>query len=224
VTPIVASGITNAIQLSAGYYHTCALLGDGTVRCWGDNNDGDLGNGSATMSAVPVAVSGIADAILVSAGSGYTCGLLGDRTVQCWGLTSAFGNFGATDTCVHQGPLFNTSNPCNTTPVTVPGITNATLVAASWDHTCTLLTGGTVQCWGGNTWGQLGNGATTGSSVPVTVSGITNATLVAVGRSYTCALLGDGTVQCWGGNTYGQLGNGCDGEKLVPRAQAALRT
>jgi alpha-tubulin suppressor-like RCC1 family protein len=206
-TPIVASGITDATQLSVGYFHTCVTLGDGTVQCWGDNANGDLGDGTAAVSDVPVTVSGMTNAILVSAGADFTCGLLSDGTVQCWGRSDAFGYFGARHTCVHPGVLFDTSNPCNTTPVSISGITHAILVAASWDHTCVLLSGGTVQCWGGNAWGQLGDGSTTSSFDPITVSGITHATLVTVGRSHSCALLADGTVQCWGNNSDGQLGS-----------------
>jgi alpha-tubulin suppressor-like RCC1 family protein len=113
-------------------------------------------------------------------------------------------------------------------PVKVSGITNAMTVAARYGitcvtaiaagngQTCAVLSSGAVQCWGDNTYGELGNGATTGSSVPVTVSGITNAGAVAAGAAHSCALLADGTVQCWGHNTYSELGNGTATGSSVP--------
>ncbi len=79
-----------------------------------------------------------------------------------------------------------------------------------------MLSDGTVQCWGDNDNGELGNGTTTNSSVPVTVSGITNATAVASGMYHTCVVLNDGTLQCWGDNSYGELGNGTTTDSSVP--------
>ena len=83
--PIAVLGITNAATIAAGAVHTCALLTDGTVQCWGDSYWGQLGSGTTTSSSVPVAVAGITGATAIAAGSYHTCVLLTDGTIQCWG-------------------------------------------------------------------------------------------------------------------------------------------
>src|SRR5204863_1826609 len=127
-----------------------------------------------------------------------------------------------------------TTNP-STTPVTVVGITNAIAVGAGYHHSCALLEDGRVQCWGDNTYGQLGNGAainpntprgaasTLHSSVPVTVVGITTAVSVTASDGYhSCAVLQDGTVKCWGDNVSGQLGNGTRNGTSTPATVVGL--
>ena len=204
-TPVSVSGIANATALSLGWYHTCALLADGTVKCWGWNVSGQLGDGTRTRSTTPVSVSGISNATAISAGGSHTCALLADHTVQCWGYNS-------------YGQLGDGTTTDRITPVRVSGITNATAIsAAGYAHTCALLADGTVQCWGRNDYGQLGDGTTTYlQTTPVSVSGISNASALSLGHSHTCALLADGTVQCWGRNDYGQLGDGTYTTRTTP--------
>src|SRR5947199_143177 len=167
-----ASGTVVPTAGAARGYHSCALLGDGTVWCWGRNSDGQLGvtpSGSQCpttpgffCSSTPVRATGITSAAAVIAGGYHTCALFGDGTAQCWGRND-------------DGQLGDGTTTSSSTPVRVGGITGAVAVSAGILHTCALLANGTVKCWGAvgpnNDFGQLGNGATTGSSTPVTVTG-----------------------------------------------------
>ena len=99
--------------------------------------------------------------------------------------------------------------------MTVNGIDNAIMVTTGQDFSCTLLSDGLVKCWGGNRWGQLGNGNTSDSTIPVTVLGINNAKKIESGGVSTCALLSDGRVKCWGNQFRGYLGNGLSVEEAI---------
>jgi len=202
--PVIVSGISGATAFTTGAYHTCALLGDGTVRCWGRNSQGQLGNGTYTNSSTPVAVTGLTGVTAISGGGTQTCAVVSDGTVRCWG-ENEFGQLG------------NGTTAPATTPVPVVGVSGVIDVSAGWRHTCALLGNGTIQCWGQNQFGQLGNGTTTNRTTPVAVSGITGAVGVTAGWwHHSCALLGGGAVRCWGTNDWGQFGNGTRTSSLIP--------
>jgi alpha-tubulin suppressor-like RCC1 family protein len=85
---VAVTGITDAVAIYAGDHHSCALIADGTARCWGNNSVGQLGNGTATHSYVPVAVTGMSDAAAITAGGAHSCAVLADGTARCWGNNS----------------------------------------------------------------------------------------------------------------------------------------
>ena len=197
-------GSTAATAIAAGGTHTCALLDNQTVQCWGDNTYGQVGDATNTDSNIPVAVSGITTATAITAGGNHSCALLDNQTVECWGSNS-YGQIGD-----------GTDALSSFIPLAVLGITTATAIAAGADHTCALLDNQRVQCWGDNQFGALGDATNTSSNIPVTVLGITTATSVAAGGSETCALLADAAVECWGYNGFGQFGDGTYNDSNIP--------
>ena len=163
-------------------------------------------------------------AIAIAAGEHDTCALLADASIDCWGLNST-GELGdgtnsgdgadtGSDTCgIHN---------CRPTPVAVSGITNATAITGGTFQACTLLTDGSIDCWGSNYVGELGDGTTEESDTPVAVSGITSATAINAGASHTCAVLTGGHVNCWGGNDWGELGDGTTEGSATPVAVSGI--
>ncbi|MBI5611288.1 MAG: hypothetical protein HY902_20610 [Deltaproteobacteria bacterium] len=186
-----------ATTLAGGNNFACAVAGDGSVKCWGYNNKGQLGGNGTSSSPVPFTVPGIANAVQVSAGEGHACAVLKGGSLWCWGSHS-LGQLGlgtATDNVVHP-------------PTQVPGITNAIRISAGRQHTCAVLSDGTARCWGYNYYGQVGDGSTQTRTGPVAVLDLTGVIDIVASYNGTCALKQTGLVKCWGDNYYGQLGNG----------------
>jgi alpha-tubulin suppressor-like RCC1 family protein len=208
-----ASAASNVVTprpaaVATGAGHTCAVVAGGSVRCWGDNVEGQLGDGTQDDALAPVSVDGLTGVTGLAASGQHTCAILTSAIVRCWGRN--------TEGQIGDGTVFWRRK----TPRNVVGVTGATDVAAGTDyeytlsegarsHTCAVVAGGGVKCWGNDLDGQLGDGTAGGESgTPTSVVGVTGATAVAAGGSHSCAVVAAGAVKCWGESTQGQLGDG----------------
>lgn len=194
-SPVSVLGLSHVVALALSYFLSCALRSDGTVRCWGRNSDGQLGNNSTTRSPVPVKVVGLSDVVEISAGGSHVCAVIADGTVRCWGLNT-------------YGELGNRSTTSSPKPVAVKGISHVTSIATAFESTCAASSDGATRCWGGNSNGQLGNGTISDSKTPVRVIGVSKAMSLGAGEETVCAVIAGGEVRCWGKGGEGQLGNG----------------
>lgn len=194
-------------QIATGYYHTCSLLSNGKVRCWGRGDLLGYGNTNNVYSPSAAGDLGLLDIRSISAGSGgtHTCALSGSGTVKCWG-TNGSGQLGYGNT----NNIGDDETAATAFSVDVGGA--VTQVAAGTGFTCALLIGGKVRCWGDGTSGQLGyvstdnigDNETPASKGDVNVGGVV--LQLAVGSSHVCALLEGGKVRCWGSGSFGALG------------------
>ncbi|MEQ1701625.1 MAG: hypothetical protein ABMA25_16065, partial [Ilumatobacteraceae bacterium] len=220
-----------ATAIAAGAYHTCALLDNGTVTCWGVNTNGQLGYGNTnvigdneTPDANPVngglvALPAGRTVAAVTGGGNHTCALLDNGTIMCWGLDN-FGQLGYGNTNDIGDNETPTANPVSGGIVALPAGRTATAVTAGANHTCAALDNSTVTCWGSNVTGQLGYGNTnaigdneTPAANPVdggivALPGGRTALSLTAGNFHTCAVLDNGAATCWGSSLVGQLGYG----------------
>lgn len=206
----VISGARNVV---AGANHTCAILEDNTVRCWGNGTKGQLGDGFGVDRPNPVNPS-ISSVSILGAGYAHTCVVRSGGSVQCWGY-NGFGQLGIDAELPFEDKV-------TATPVQKLAAA-AAHVATGTGHTCVALVNGKVQCFGRDTFWQLGDDAAYADrGEPVSVVNLTQAVQVAAGRDHSCATLSNGAVRCWGRNNYGQLGNNGSEDSFEPVSVVGL--
>jgi alpha-tubulin suppressor-like RCC1 family protein len=194
-------------QVSAGF-GACALVMLGGLatglRCWGQNANGQLGDGTTTARKSPVKVKGITSAQAVTTSGTHACALVQNGGAWCWG---ANGN----------GEIGDGTTTDRHAPVAVQGLPlSLAEISAGVSHTCVLRIDASVACWGSGGSGELGNGSASDSSTPVNVTGLPGAVQVQAGQNFSCALTTAGAVFCWGRNGGGELGNGTTTSSDVP--------
>lgn len=212
----LANGGAAAPKIATGGAHTCALADNGSVKCWGENAYGQLGNGGTTASPTPARAlrlsaannggetpkpATLEKASTVAASATATCVISADSSIWCWG-SNAYGELGLGAADANPHP----------TPTQIPGSKDFYALAAGANHFCAATWNGDVSCWGSNAQGQTGSGTVGGvSATPVTVSGVKKLKSLAAGANFTCANLETAKVVCWGANDKGQLGTGAAG-------------
>jgi hypothetical protein len=199
---LVAAASPSAAAIFVASNRACATGPDGSLACWGDNESGELGDGTRVASGSPVRVRGLDDVTGVALGSSMTCALRASGKVACWGY----------DDVTHARRL---------RPSLIPTLDHAVEVVAGGDHACARREDGSVWCWGNNHYGQLGDGTQKDRRRPVQVKGLTDVAELSAGLSHVCARRNDGSIWCWG-NGWGGT-DGTDERLLVPARVPAIQ-
>ncbi|RYY02884.1 MAG: PKD domain-containing protein [Gammaproteobacteria bacterium] len=209
------TGLSDVVAVSAGGNHSCAITALGALKCWGENTNGQLGNGVGAFglnSNVPVNVVGLNSGVIaVSLGRSHTCAIVTPGAIKCWGDNGS-------------GQLGNGTNISSNTPVNVTGLeTGAYKISAGNSHSCAAVSGTGAFCWGSNGSGSLGNGTDFDNKLPIAVTGLSGSIIsLASGYKHSCAVTSAGRVKCWGYNLQGQLGIGTTTDSPVPVQIASL--
>jgi alpha-tubulin suppressor-like RCC1 family protein len=178
-------------QLASHGAHICALRGDGTVWCWGDNTYGNLGDQELDNSAIPKQVTGLHDIVTIASGENTACAVDRDGALWCWGADLGDG----------------TQMTARTAPVQITGLPAIRAVSAGEWHTCATGVDDSVWCWGRNDYGPYGDGSTTSSAIPV-LTPMPSGRAIAIGDDLKCILMPDRSVQCAGRGSSGERGDG----------------
>lgn len=220
--PVKVDNLSNVEAVSAGCYHSLALTEDGAVWAWGDNYDGQLGNGDSGFgadSSVPVEVEDLQDVKAIAGGSSFSLALKEDGTVFAWGF-NANGELGDANAGSNSDVQVKVSIFGVFVPLTGVEAISAASGASVGTHSLALKENGTVYTWGYGADGNAGDGHLTDDEnhVAVPVHNLTGVRAVAAGSDFSLALENDGTVSSWGENWQGQLGDGTFEVKGAPVA------
>ena len=210
-----------AVAISSGGTHTCAILDDGSVSCWGEGGTGRLGTGASNtneFSPTPTSTLGTGrTAVAISSGRAHTCAILDDGSVSCWGEG-------------YDGQLGNGGTSDKTTPTPTSSLGTgriAVAISSGRAHTCVTLDDGSVSCWGKGGSGRLGNGGLSDVNTPTLTSSLGTgriAVAISSGEYHTCVILDDGSVSCWGKGVSGRLGNSGTSDVSTPTLTSSLGT
>ncbi|MBO2946186.1 S-layer homology domain-containing protein [Paenibacillus sp. F411] len=191
-------------KLAAGFYHAVSLVSSGDVYTWGQNTNGQLGNGTTVPRSIPVKTTNIGDVIEIATGARSSMALKRDGTVWSWGANE-------------QGELGIGSEENVSVPVQVQGLPTIQAIAGGVGyHKLALDEEGEVWGWGRNEGGQVGDGTFIKRTSPVKVQGLKDVIQIAAGEYNSLALKSDGTVWAWGHNDYGEIGDGTKTSRSIP--------
>ena len=194
LTPTSVTGLSGVTAIASGSRHVLALLADGTVRAWGANEYGQLGDGTTTQRIAPVTVSSLSGVVAIAAAGNHSLALKGDGSVVAWG-NNDFGQLG------------DGGNASRATPVVVLGLSQIGVIAAGATHSLAIKTGGDMFAWGGNANSQLGDGLNANRNTPYALTTPIKVVAVAGGQAHTIAITASGKMHLFGDNFFGQLGN-----------------
>ena len=201
----VFEGDDGAKKIATGWIHSCAVMLDGSVRCWGANSDGQVGDGSTSDRFSPITVLGPSVGVVeIGVSDSHSCVVRSSGQLVCWGKNT-------------DGQIGDQTTINRLSPVTADGVPlGMVAVAPGASHTCALDSLGKVWCWGGNAYGQLGDGSVTGRVTAEVVSIATDIVAIDSGPYHTCALDTSGDLYCWGRNSNGELGLGVSVAAVEP--------
>ena len=210
-TGVQVFGLTRAVvAVAAGSAHTCALLDSGFVYCWGENSQGQLGDGTTTDRVRPTLVKGLNAVTAIDAGAANTCALSTLGAPFCWGDNA-------------KGQIGDNTTTNRTTITWVHYLLNIKAISVGGTHVCVVTEANAAKCWGDNSQGELGDGGTTNQKVPEQVSGlIAGASAISAGAYHSCAVTNTSAVKCWGDNAKGELGDGTLIDRLTPTPASGL--
>ncbi len=205
--PVSVTGLgAGVVAIGAGASHACAVVAGGALHCWGENLNGQLGDGTTTNRSTPMAVSGLGSGVAaVAPGDTHSCAVTLAGAVWCWGANQ-------------KGQLGDGTTTDRTVPVAVSGLsTGTTAVSTGSSFSCALTAAGVAQCWGDPSNGRLGRPTSPFAVAPQPVVGAGSAlTTVAAGVEHACGMTTGDAVVCWGDNSVGQLGDGGTTRSTAP--------